>query len=61
MKIYSTREAAKELDITVIAIRHAINRGKLKASKFGKAYMITKKDLDKYAEYRKISGYEYDE
>lgn len=56
MKIYSTREAAKELNTTVISIRHAINRGKLKASKFGKAYMITKKDLDKYAEYRREMG-----
>lgn len=56
MKIYSTRDAAKELKTTVIAIRHAINRGKLKASKFGKAYMITKKDLDKYAEYRREMG-----
>ena len=51
MKIYSTRDAAKELKTTVIAIRHAINRGKLKASKFGKAYMITREDLDEYAEY----------
>lgn len=56
MKIYSTREAAKELNTTVISIRHAINRGKLKATKFGKAYMITKKDLDKYAEYRREMG-----
>lgn len=61
MKIYSTRDAAKELKTTVIAIRHAINRGKLKASKFGKSYMITREDLDKYAEYRKKNGYDYDE
>ena len=58
MKIYDTREAAKTLNTTVISIRHAISRGKLKASKFGKAYMITKKDLDKYAEYRRKNGYD---
>lgn len=58
MKVYDTRGAAKALDTTVVAIRHAINRGKLKASKFGKAYMITDEDLREYAEYRKKNGYD---
>ena len=61
MKIYDTREAAKAINTTVISIRHAISRGKLKASKFGKAYMITEDDLQEYAEYRKKNGYDYDE
>lgn len=61
MKIYDTRQAAQALNTTVISIRHAINRGKLKASKFGKAYMITEDDLQEYAEYRKKNGYDYDE
>ena len=61
MKIYDTRQAAKALNTTIVAIRHAINRGKLEASKFGKAYMITEDDLQEYAEYRKKNGYDYDE
>ena len=61
MKIYDTRQAAKALNTTIVAIRHAINRGKLKASKFGKAYMITEDDLQEYAEFRKKNGYDYDE
>ena len=52
---YSTRDAAKELKITELSVRQAINNGKLKASKFGKAYMITKKDLDEYL-FRKRKG-----
>lgn len=61
MKIYDTREAAKTVNTTIVAIRHAIARGKLKASKFGKAYMITEDDLQEYAEYRKKNGYDYEE
>ena len=58
MKIYDTRQAAKALNMSVNSIRHAINRGKLNASKFGKAYMITEKNLREYAEYRKKNGYD---
>lgn len=60
-RVYDTRDAARAINTTVRAIRHAINRGKLKASKFGKAYMITEDDLQEYAEYRKKNGYDYDE
>ena len=62
MDVYTTRDAAKELKTTELSVRQAINNGKLKASKFGKAYMITKKDLDEYHEYRKKMGlYDYEE
>ena len=47
MKIYDTRQAAKALNTTIVAIRHAINRGK--------------DDLQEYAEYRKKNGYDYEE
>lgn len=61
MKIYDTRQAAQELNMSVDTIRHAINSGRLKASKFGKAYMIKEKDLRDYAKYREENGYDYDE
>lgn len=52
-KVYDTRDAARAINTTVRAIRHAINRGKLRASKFGTVYMITEEDLEEYAKYRR--------
>ncbi len=51
--IYDTREAARELGMSTFAIRYAINSKRLKATKFGKSFVIQKKDLEEYAKYRK--------
>lgn len=51
-EIYTTREVARLLDLSPDAIREAIRAGKLKAEKFSRDYVITRKDLADYLEYR---------
>ena len=51
-EIYTTREVARLLDLSPDAIREAIRAGKLKAEKFSRDYVITRKGLADYLEYR---------
>lgn len=55
-QIYTTREVARLLDLSPDAIREAIRAGKLKAEKFSRDYIITRKDLADYLEYRERRG-----
>jgi excisionase family DNA binding protein len=46
MKIISTAEAAKRLNVTPDRVRKMIEAKRLKATKFGNVWMIDPKDLD---------------
>jgi len=52
-KLYTTREAAIMAGVFQANIRADINRGNLKAEKFGTNYAITREDLINYLEERK--------
>lgn len=42
---YTTTEAAKVLGVSRIAVFHKIKEGKIKAEKFGRNYLIPRKDI----------------
>jgi excisionase family DNA binding protein len=42
---YTTAEAAKVLGVSRIAVFQKIQQGKIKAEKFGRNYLIAKKDI----------------
>lgn len=44
-KIYTTKQVAELLQVSVITIRRYIKSGKLKASKIGKDYRISERDI----------------
>ena len=46
MKIISTTEAARRLNVSPSRIRAMISSGRLKAMKVGKVWLIDPKDLD---------------
>lgn len=46
--IYSVKDVAELLELTEGSIRVSIKKGKLKATKFNGAYIITKQDLDDF-------------
>jgi excisionase family DNA binding protein len=46
MKIISTTEAARRLNVSPSRIRAMIDSGRLKAIKVGKVWLINPKDLD---------------
>lgn len=50
--IYTITEAAKIVGLTSDAIRYAIKTGTLKASTFGRSYIIKAQDLNKYINVR---------
>ena len=52
-ELYTTREAAIMAGVFQAHIRADINRGKLKAAKFGTNYAIAREDLINYLEERK--------
>jgi len=45
-KLYTTKQAAEVLQVSVITIRRYIKSGKLKASKIGKDYRIKESDIE---------------
>ncbi len=47
-KLLTTEEVAKILRIHPTTIRNYIRAGKLKASKVGKAFRITEKDIEQF-------------
>jgi excisionase family DNA binding protein len=47
MTTYTTQQAAKRLGVTDGRIRQWIGQGRLKAAKFGSAWMIRQEDLRK--------------
>ena len=47
----TTKEAARRLGISQMAVGQAIRRGSLKAARFGTAYAIDPKELEYYAAY----------
>lgn len=53
MKI-TTEEAAARLRMSIHFVRSEIKKGKLIASKIGKAYLIDEKDLDAYFIARRV-------
>ena len=53
MKIISTTEAARRLNVSPSRIRAMIDSGRLKAIKVGKVWLINPKDLDA-VKYRKV-------
>lgn len=52
-ELYTTREAAIMAGVFQANIRADINRGNLKAKKFGTNYAITREDLINYLKERK--------
>lgn len=56
-KLYSTMEAAEQLDVTPLTVLHLISSGKLKAEKAGRFYVITETALEECREERERKGY----
>lgn len=44
----TTQQAAQHLNVTRRAILQAIARGKLQASRFGNAWMLTTEEIERY-------------
>jgi len=53
MKYLKTEEAASYLNCSVETIRRSVQKGELAASKFGKQYIFTEIDLDRFVESKK--------
>lgn len=55
---YTTHEAAKLLDVERVTVYNYIRKGKLKAKKFSRDYVITTKAIQEFrkAGYSKIGG-----
>ena len=50
MEVYTAKEVAKMLKVNIRTVYNEIERGNLKAKKFGRQYRIKKKDLEAYME-----------
>ena len=55
-KIYTTEQAAKALQVSIVTIRRYIKSGKPPASKLGKDYRIQESDLAKLLQQTKVNG-----
>lgn len=51
-KVYTVNEVARLIGVAPPAIRYAIRTKKLKASRFGTSYAITRDALEEYLGYR---------
>lgn len=49
-KLLTLREAAKQLGIVPTALRNAIHRGTLRATLYGKTWLVDERDLRAYAD-----------
>jgi excisionase family DNA binding protein len=47
VKLITTKEAAKELGVTVRRVQALIKAGRLRAQKMGRDWIIRRRDLDK--------------
>lgn len=54
-KAYSTVDVAAILEVQTQTVRKHIERGKLKAIKVGKEYLILEPDLKEYLQYRQYA------
>ena len=49
-ELYSVRELEKILPITPLTVRAYIRKGKIKGSKIGKSWYVSKQDLEAFLE-----------
>jgi len=55
-ELYSVKELEKILPITPLTVRAYIRKGKIKGSKIGKSWYVSKQDLEAFLEGDKVKG-----
>lgn len=55
MKFYTTLETAKQLSVTVPTVRDYIKKGKIKAQRVGKSFLVAECSL---MEFLKVDGFQ---
>jgi len=55
-ELYSVKELEKILPITPLTIRAYIRKGKIRGSKIGKSWFISKQDLEAFLEGDRVDG-----
>ena len=53
-KFHTTHEIARRTGLSYIAIIKSIERGRLRADKFGRDYMITDEDFQEFLDSRRV-------
>ena len=55
-ELYSVKELEKILPITPLTVRAYIRKGKIKGSKIGKSWYVSKQDLEAFLEGDRVKG-----